>query len=260
MSTRTWVLTLALAACNGRPESRPAPAPAAPVAPAAPAPVAPAPAAPAAPSPAPIAPSPTAPVPAAPIAPSPTAPVSPAPIAPSPAAPALATPAAPSPADPKDAAMPTTILRPIAIPALGIDALVPAGELREDTVDGTVSARIVDGPVRYAFSKGPGATLGQLRAGLPGQVTFEPEADARLCGQPARRLVANMIPPIGTGARRGPDGQLEHQPGGGEPTTFVAIATQRNGTWIRAVWIVATARRADHAADEAHFFVGLRCR
>jgi hypothetical protein len=204
---RACVLVIALAACNGRPESRPVPAPAAPVAPSAP-----------------------------------------------------AAPAAPSSADSKDAAMPTTILRPLAIPALGIDALAPAGQLREDTLDGTVSARIVDGPVRFAFAKGPGATLDQLRASLPGQVTFEPEVDARLCGQPARRLVAHLVPPIGTGARRGPDGQLEHQPGGGEPTSFVAVATQRNGTWIRAVWIVATARRADHAADEANFFLGLRCR
>lgn len=179
---------------------------------------------------------------------------------PEPKPPPPAPPPTTSPADSKDAAMPTTILRPVTIPALGLDALAPAGDLRDDTVDGTVSARIVTGPVRVAFSRGPGATLDQLRTTLPGQLTFEPDADTTLCGEPARRLVANMVPPIGTGARSGPDGQLVFEPGGGVPTTFVAVAAQRGGTWIRATWIVATARRAEFAADEAHFFAGLRCR
>jgi len=159
----------------------------------------------------------------------------------------------------KAPAMTTTLLRSVAITVLDLDVLAPAGDLREDTVDGTVSARIVTGPVRVAFSKGPAATLDGLRATLPGQVTFEPESDATLCGQPARRLVANVVPPMGTGARTDPDGHLVFEPGGGTPTTFVAVATQRGGAWIRAVWIVATVKRAEHRPDEDRFFAGVRC-
>jgi hypothetical protein len=161
---------------------------------------------------------------------------------------------------PKDAAMTSSLLHPVTLAALDLDALVPAGDLREDTVDGTVSARIVTGPVRVAFSKGPGATLDQLKATLPGQLTFEPVADATLCGQPAKRLVATMVPPIGTGARRDPDGKPEYAAGGGAHTTFVAVATERAGVWIRAQWIVDSAKRDDHRADEDRFFSGVRCR
>jgi hypothetical protein len=168
--------------------------------------------------------------------------------------------APPAIADSKDAAMPTTILRPLAIPALALDALAPAGDLHEDSADGIRSVRIVTGPVRVAFSRGPAATLDELRTSLPGQLAFEPEADAKLCGLPARRLVASSTPPMGTGARSTPDGQLVFEPGGGTPTTFVAVATRRGAAWIRVVWIVATAERARYQSDETSFFAGVRCR
>lgn len=154
----------------------------------------------------------------------------------------------------------TTLLHPVAIAALDLDALAPAGELREDTLDGTTSARLVSGPIRVAFSRGPGATLEQFRTSVPGQLRFEPETEATLCGVPAKRLVATLVPPMGTGARTAPDGSLVHGAGGGEPTTFVAVAGRRGESWVRAVWIVASASRATHRDDEDRFFAAVRCR
>jgi hypothetical protein len=157
------------------------------------------------------------------------------------------------PPAPEDAM--TSHLHSVTIPELGLDALVPAGDLREDTRDDVHSMRIVTGPIRVALSTG-GATLDQLRATLPGKLTFEPEVDATLCGQPAKKLVAQLASTEGEGARSG--GNLA--PGGLGATTYVAVATQRGDGWVRAVWIVAAADRDRYRADEDRFFAGLRCK
>jgi hypothetical protein len=148
----------------------------------------------------------------------------------------------------------TSRLHAVTIPALALEALLPDGELREDTAGDVHSMRIVTGPIRIALSRG-GASLDQLRATLPGQLTFDPEVDATLCGQPARKLVAHVASTQGEGMRAG--GRLE--PGGSEPVTFVAVATKRGDVWIRAVWIVATAARDEHRTDEDRFFASVRC-
>jgi hypothetical protein len=106
-------------------------------------------------------------------------------------------------------------------------------------------------PVRVGIWYGPDEGLAH-----PGAEAGA-ESAATVCGQPARRLEITTArqPDIHVSYAGGGHGT---EPSGGE--TFVAVGFRHGDLPVVAYYVVETARRAELAADEAHFFASITCR
>lgn len=145
----------------------------------------------------------------------------------------------------------------VQLPEIGVHADVVAGvPLRRTPAEGGGGVVTQYGPaVWLGFARGPDATLAAFARGLEvGRVRVQlgPEEATTLCGRAARRLVAQRTDEGGEAAH---GGQLQQVPA--TTRTYVAVATEFDGTWTRAVWIVDAAARDRLAADEQHFFAAI---
>ena len=116
-------------------------------------------------------------------------------------------------------------------------------------------------PVIIAFSYGPGATLEALRRApsLGFELRWDKETPALLCGLPASRQRARIIPPRGRGSPPGPQKRSLSSGARLVEREMVVVALRRGKTWTRVEWSVEASARVAAAAAEKHFFAAIRC-
>jgi hypothetical protein len=113
-------------------------------------------------------------------------------------------------------------------------------------------------PLRLLIRAAPDETLEGFRRDHS-MAKFSKLESIRICGKPAKRLIASEAEQHITCVMVPADDPRGNHPAFVPAMTTVAVSFQHRGQTVVASWSIETALRDVHHADEAHFFDTIEC-